>query len=65
MLAVAWSRDWGVRGVWLALVVLILVRLATHGARFLRRPLARHGLGKLARLEPVPHPRLGVERAGP
>jgi putative MATE family efflux protein len=29
--------DWGVRGVWAALVVLIAVRLATMGARFVRR----------------------------
>ena len=37
MLAVAWWAGWGVRGVWFALVVLILVRLATLGVRFLRR----------------------------
>ncbi len=33
---VAWA-DWGVRGVWAALVVLILTRLVLMGARFLRR----------------------------
>jgi Na+-driven multidrug efflux pump len=37
VLAAAWTGDWGVRGVWAALGVLILVRLATMGARFLRR----------------------------
>ncbi len=37
MLAAAWTGDWGVRGVWAALAVLILVRLATLGARFVRR----------------------------
>ena len=31
------TRDWGVRGVWTAIAVLILVRLATMGARFARR----------------------------
>jgi Na+-driven multidrug efflux pump len=36
-LAVTWWAGWGVRGVWLSLVVLILVRLMTLGARFLRR----------------------------
>ena len=36
-LAVAVWADWGVRGVWLALVVLIVTRLALMGARFLRR----------------------------
>jgi putative MATE family efflux protein len=36
-LAVAWWAGWGVRGVWLALVVLIVVRLATLGVRFVRR----------------------------
>jgi putative MATE family efflux protein len=36
-LAAAWTGDWGVRGVWAALAVLILVRLATLGARFVRR----------------------------
>ena len=33
---VAWA-DWGVRGVWAALVVLIVTRLVLMGARFLRR----------------------------
>jgi putative MATE family efflux protein len=37
VLAAAWTGDWGVRGVWAALGVLILVRLATMSARFLRR----------------------------
>jgi MATE family, multidrug efflux pump len=36
-LAVAYAGDWGVRGVWAALAVLIAVRLATMGARFVRR----------------------------
>ena len=31
------QRDWGVRGVWAALLVLILMRLGLMGARFLRR----------------------------
>jgi MATE family, multidrug efflux pump len=31
------AREWGVRGVWAALAVLIVVRLATLGARFVRR----------------------------
>jgi putative MATE family efflux protein len=35
-LAALW-QDWGVVGVWVALLVLILVRLATLGARFHRR----------------------------
>jgi putative MATE family efflux protein len=33
----ALQLDWGIVGVWLALLVLILVRLATLGARFTRR----------------------------
>jgi Na+-driven multidrug efflux pump len=33
----ALQLDWGIVGVWFALVVLILVRLATLGARFTRR----------------------------
>jgi len=37
VLAVAAAADWGVRGVWAALAVLILVRLALMGARFVRR----------------------------
>lgn len=37
MLAVAVREDWGVRGVWAALLVLILMRLGLMGARFLRR----------------------------
>jgi putative MATE family efflux protein len=36
-LAAAVVGDWGVRGVWAALAALILVRLATMGARFARR----------------------------
>jgi putative MATE family efflux protein len=36
-LAVVYASDWGVRGVWAALAVLIGVRLATMGARFVRR----------------------------
>jgi putative MATE family efflux protein len=36
-LAAAYAGDWGVRGVWAALAVLILARLATMGARFVRR----------------------------
>jgi Na+-driven multidrug efflux pump len=36
-LALAVEGDWGVRGVWAALAVLILVRAATMGARFARR----------------------------
>lgn len=37
VLAVAVVAGWGVRGVWLALATLILVRLGLMGARFLRR----------------------------
>jgi MATE family, multidrug efflux pump len=37
VLAAAWTGDWGVRGVWAALAVLIVVRLGTLGARFVRR----------------------------
>ena len=33
---VAWA-DWGVRGVWAALFLLIVTRLTLMGARFLRR----------------------------
>jgi Na+-driven multidrug efflux pump len=36
-LAVVVVADWGVRGVWAALAVLITVRLVTMGARFVRR----------------------------
>jgi MATE family, multidrug efflux pump len=36
-LAVSWWAGWGVRGVWAALLVLIVTRLALMGARFLRR----------------------------
>lgn len=36
-LAVAAAADWGVRGVWLALAALIVVRLVLMGARFVRR----------------------------
>jgi putative MATE family efflux protein len=37
LLLAALVGDWGIRGVWAALVVLIVVRLATMSARFLRR----------------------------
>ena len=37
MLGVAVRADWGVRGVWAALTVLIVTRLALMGVRFLRR----------------------------
>jgi putative MATE family efflux protein len=37
VLGTAYAGDWGVRGVWAALAVLIVVRLATMGARFARR----------------------------
>ena len=37
MLVAAANRDWGVRGVSAAIGVLIVVRLATMGARFARR----------------------------
>ena len=37
MLGVAVHADWGVRGVWAALTVLIVTRLALMGVRFLRR----------------------------
>ena len=37
LLLLTLAADWGIRGVWAALVALILVRLATMGARFLRR----------------------------
>ena len=36
-LVVASAAGWGIRGVWAALAVLIVVRLATMGARFVRR----------------------------
>ena len=36
-LAVVVAGDFGVRGVWAALLLLIVVRLVTMGARFLRR----------------------------
>jgi len=36
-LGLAVAEDWGVRGVWAALAVLILVRAVTMGARFARR----------------------------
>jgi Na+-driven multidrug efflux pump len=36
-LGIALAADWGVRGVWAAIVLLILVRLAAMGARFRRR----------------------------
>ena len=37
LLAVVVWADWGVRGVWAALFLLIVTRLALMGARFLRR----------------------------
>ena len=37
MLVVSWEADWGVRGVWFALFVLILTRLGLMGVRFRRR----------------------------
>ena len=37
VLAVTVAADWGIRGVWAAIGVLIVVRLATMGARFARR----------------------------
>jgi putative MATE family efflux protein len=37
VLLAALAGDWGIRGVWAALVVLIVVRLVTMSARFLRR----------------------------
>jgi putative MATE family efflux protein len=37
VLLAALVGDWGIRGVWTALVVLIVVRLATMSARFVRR----------------------------
>ena len=37
MLGIAVRADWGVRGVWAALAVLIITRLVLMGARFLRR----------------------------
>jgi putative MATE family efflux protein len=37
VLAATFERDWGVRGVWAALAVLIVVRLLLMGARFVRR----------------------------
>ena len=37
VLVVTVVEDWGTRGVWVALVVLLLVRLATMGLRFRRR----------------------------
>jgi Na+-driven multidrug efflux pump len=36
-LAIVVAGDYGVRGVWAALLLLIVVRLATMGARLLRR----------------------------
>jgi Na+-driven multidrug efflux pump len=36
-LGLAVAEDWGVRGVWASLAVLILVRAVTMGARFARR----------------------------
>jgi len=37
VLLVGYEADWGIRGAWAALVVLMVVRLATMGARFLRK----------------------------
>ena len=37
LLLIGYEAGWGVRGAWAALVVLMLVRLATLGARFLRK----------------------------
>jgi putative MATE family efflux protein len=37
MLAVTLAAGWGIRGVWVSLTVLIVVRLSTMGARFRRR----------------------------
>ena len=37
VLAIAYAAEWGVRGVWAAILVLVGVRLATMGSRFLRR----------------------------
>ena len=37
LLAATLARDWGIRGVWVALVGLICARLATMGTRFVRR----------------------------
>ena len=37
VLAATVAADWGIRGVWAAIGVLIVVRLATMGARFARR----------------------------
>jgi MATE family, multidrug efflux pump len=37
MLAATLARDWGVRGVWVSLLALIVVRLVTMGLRFRRR----------------------------
>jgi Na+-driven multidrug efflux pump len=37
VLVAAHEQEWGVRGVWAALFVLILVRLGLMGARFVRR----------------------------
>ena len=45
VLLAALVGDWGIRGVWAALVVLIVVRLSLMTTRFRRRRSARHGLG--------------------
>jgi Na+-driven multidrug efflux pump len=37
VLVAAPEQEWGVRGVWFALLVLIVVRLVLMGARFVRR----------------------------
>jgi putative MATE family efflux protein len=37
LLLVGYEAGWGIRGAWAALVVLMLVRLATMGVRFLRK----------------------------
>ena len=48
LLAASLAEDWGIRGVWAALVVLILVRLDADDGALPPRPLARHRLGGLA-----------------
>jgi MATE family, multidrug efflux pump len=37
LLLIGYEAGWGIRGAWAALVVLMLVRLTTLGARFLRK----------------------------
>ena len=45
LLLVTLEADWGIRGVWAALLVLIVVRLGADDDAVPPRPLARHGLG--------------------